>query len=195
MGFLDKMRGRADAGDAERSEALHDGATPGAGSTSAAGEDDVAAVEEIGVRGLSAEEEASIRGAKNEFVWHLDLGATMLDLIGVWDDPTMTPFRRRMIGHPITRPERTVEPVPLTNCTWVWECAFRNWGLMQGPIKIEAREWDAEYHCFNLLDDPQELNNLGERACAPLPDLARRTFHVMPNITPPGRPHVDWGNN
>ena len=142
---------------------------------------------------LSPEEEASIRGAKNEFVWHLDLGPTILDLIGVWDDPALQPFRRRMIGHPITRPERTVEPVPLTNCTWVWECAFRNWGLMQGPMKVEAREWDGEFHCFNVIDDPEELDNLGERNCAPLPDLARRIYHVMPNVTPPGRPQVDWG--
>ena len=70
MGFLDKMRGRADAGDAERSEALHDGATLGAGSTSASGEDDVAAVEEIGVRGLSAEEEARLDAARRDYAAH-----------------------------------------------------------------------------------------------------------------------------
>lgn len=143
---------------------------------------------------LSPEEEASLRGARTEFVWHLDLGPTFLDLLGVWDDPALAPFRARMMGHPITRPERTVEPVPLTNCTWVWECAFRNWGMMQGPMKIEAREWDGEYHCFNVLQDPDELDNLGERACAPMPDLARELFHEMPNVTPPGRPRVDWGD-
>jgi hypothetical protein len=75
----------------------------------------------------------------------------------------------------------------------VWECAFRNWGMMWGPMKIEAREWDGEYHCFNVLDDPEELDNLGEDACAPLPELARAMFHVMPNVTPPGRPVVNWG--
>ena len=37
----------------------------------------------------------------------------MLDLLGVWDLPEMRPFRARMLGHPITRPERTVGPVPL----------------------------------------------------------------------------------
>jgi len=142
---------------------------------------------------LSPEEEASIRGAKDDFVWHLDLSATFLDLMGIWDDPALGPFRARMMGHPITRPERTVAPVPLTNCTGVWECEFRNWGLMQGPLKIEAREWDGEFHCFNVLDDPLELNNLGEEACAPLPDLAREMFHEMPNVAPPGRPNVDWG--
>jgi glucan phosphoethanolaminetransferase (alkaline phosphatase superfamily) len=142
---------------------------------------------------LAPEEEASIKKAREELVWHLDLAPTFLDLMGVWDDPALAPFRARMIGHPLTRPQRTIEPVPLTNCTWVWECSFRNWGMMQGPMKIEAREWDGEFHCFNVLTDPFELNNLGEGPCAPLPDLARQTFHSMPNITPPGRPVVNWG--
>jgi hypothetical protein len=65
--------------------------------------------------------------------------------------------------------------------------------MMQGRMKIEAREWDGEFHCFNLEDDPDELRNLGEPACAPLPDIARAEFFEMPNVTPPGRPVVDWG--
>jgi glucan phosphoethanolaminetransferase (alkaline phosphatase superfamily) len=142
---------------------------------------------------LAPEEEASIRKAKDELVWHLDLAPTFLDLLGIWDDPALAPYRARMLGHPLTRPQRTIEAVPLTNCTWVWECSFRNWGMMQGPMKIEAREWDGEFHCFNVLDDPFELNNLGEGACSPMPELARQIYHSMPNITPPGRPVVNWG--
>jgi glucan phosphoethanolaminetransferase (alkaline phosphatase superfamily) len=142
---------------------------------------------------LSPDEEANIRAAKNEYVFHLDLAPTFLDLMGLWDDPAMLPFRTRMIGHPLTRRERTMEPMPLTNCTWLWECAFRNWGMMQGPMKLSAREWDGEYHCFNIREDPDETNNLGEQACAPLADLARSVYHVMPNVAPPGRPQVDWG--
>ena len=142
---------------------------------------------------LSDDEEASLRAARTEFVWHLDLATTLFDLLGIWDDPVFAPFRARMMGHPLTRRERTIEPVPLTNCTWVWECAFRNWGMMQGPLKLEAREWDNEYHCFNVLDDPDESQNLGEDACWPMPDLARATYAIMPNVTPPGRPAVAWG--
>ncbi|WP_437678218.1 sulfatase-like hydrolase/transferase [Sorangium sp. So ce131] len=141
---------------------------------------------------LAPEERASIAGAREEFVWHLDLAPTFLDLMGLWDEPALAPFRARMMGHPLTREERTVAPVPLTNCTWLWGCAFRNWGMMQGPMKIEAREWDGEFHCFDVRTDPLELTNLGEQACAPLPDLARALFHEMPNVTPPGRPEVDW---
>jgi membrane-anchored protein YejM (alkaline phosphatase superfamily) len=129
---------------------------------------------------LSPEEEASVRGAANELLWHFDFPATMLDLMGIWDAPELRPFRAKMIGHPITRPQRTVGPVPLSNCSWLWECGFRNWGLMQGPLKIQAREWDDEFHCVDVLADPDEQNNLGEDACAPLPDLARAMFGPMP---------------
>lgn len=142
---------------------------------------------------LSPEEEGAVKAAKEELTWHLDLSTTLFDLLGFWDAPAFAPFRARMIGHPLTRRERTLEPVPITNCTWVWECAFRNWGMMQGPRKLEAREWDNEYHCFNVLDDPEEQNNLGEQACWPMPDLARGLYHVMPNVTPPGRPRTEWG--
>jgi glucan phosphoethanolaminetransferase (alkaline phosphatase superfamily) len=142
---------------------------------------------------LAPEEEASLKALKDTPVWHLDLAPTFLDLLGLWDEPKMAPFRARMMGHPLTRPERTLEPVPMTNCTWVWECAFRNWGMMQGSRKLEAREWDGEFHCFDVLKDPDETNNLGERACAPMPDLARELFHVMPDVTPPDRTPVDWG--
>jgi hypothetical protein len=117
----------------------------------------------------------------------------VLDLMGVWDDPALTPFRARMMGPPAHAPERTTEPVPMTNCSWVWECAFRNWGMMQGPLKLEAREWDHEYHCFHVLDDPEEQKNLGEAACGPLAELARGWFGGMPVEIPPGRPNVSWG--
>jgi hypothetical protein len=156
--------------------------------------------EEVHVKGwidappgtLSPEEERTLKNAKNEYVWHLDLAPTFLDLMGLWDAEGMQPFKARMIGHPITRQERTLEPVPMTNCTWVWECAFRNWGMMQGSRKIEAREWDNQFHCFDVANDPEERVDLGERLCAPLPDLARKTFHAMPDVTPPGRTPVAW---
>ncbi len=129
---------------------------------------------------LSEAERASIAAARHEFTWHFDLPPTMLDLMGIWDAPEMRPFRDNMVGSPLTRRQRTTRPVPLSNCSWLWECGFRNWGMMQGHMKIEAREWDQAFHCFDLLADPGEEVNLGEAACAPLPDIARATFGPMP---------------
>jgi Sulfatase len=129
---------------------------------------------------LSPREEAALRAAEGELAWHFDLPATMLDLMGVWDDPGLAPFKRDMVGNPLTRSRRTTTPVPLQNCSWIWECGFRNWGLMQGPLKLEAREWDDAFHCFDVLKDPEERIDLGEDACAPLGDIARATFGPMP---------------
>ncbi|MCA9622425.1 MAG: sulfatase-like hydrolase/transferase [Myxococcales bacterium] len=129
---------------------------------------------------LSDAEATSLAGAEQELVWHYDLTATMLDLMGLWDAPELAPFRVDMVGNPITRPPRTSRPVPLQNCAWLWECGFRNWGLMQGPLKLEAREWDDTFHCFDVVADPEEHRDLGERACAPLPEVGRAMFGAMP---------------
>lgn len=142
---------------------------------------------------LSDVERSSLATARTQFVWHYDLHATMLDLMGLWDAPALVPFRRHMLGHPLTRPERTTTPVPLSNCSWLWECGFRNWGMMQGSMKLEAREWDHEFHCFDLLNDPEEERDLGERACAPMPDLARAWFGPMPAESWPRNKDVYYG--
>lgn len=139
-----------------------------------------------------SEREALVR-ARDQDVWLTDLGATLLDFVGVWDEPAVKPFRAHFVGRPLTRLERNPRPRPLSNCSALWECEFRNWGMQQGPWKIEAREWDSEFHCFHLPTDPTEQNNLGERACGALPELARQTFFVMPDVTPPGRESVAWG--
>ncbi len=57
----------------------------------------------------------------------------------------------------------------LTNCSGIWGCAFRNWGLMRGARKLEAREWDNRWHCYDVLADPHEEHDLGPEGCGDLP--------------------------
>src|SRR5262249_24272733 len=98
---------------------------------------------------LAPSEQQSLEAARTERGFHLDLAATLLDLLGVWDDPALAPFRARMPGRPLTRPERPAGPVVVTNCSWIWECRFPNWGLMQGSLKLESHRPSLEYHCFD----------------------------------------------
>ena len=70
--------------------------------------------------------------------------------------------------------------VPLTNCTEIWGCAFRNWGLMQGTLKLEAREWDFDWHCWNVAEDPRRAPRLGVRGCGLMADAARGLFKGLP---------------
>ena len=99
---------------------------------------------------LTDVERAALVSAKSEPVWHLDLPPTVLDLLGLWSLPETARFRAKMVGTSLLRKERTHAEVPLTNCSELWGCAFRNWGLMRGALKLEAREWDFDWHCWNV---------------------------------------------
>ena len=129
---------------------------------------------------LSPDEERAILGKRDVPVFQLDLGPTFLDLLGVWDAPALAPFRARMPGRPLTRPELARGPVTLTNVSWVWEYWKPNWGLMDYPLKILAGPGDHAYECFDLAADPFEDRDLGEAACAPLVARARELYGVLP---------------
>lgn len=129
---------------------------------------------------LSESEIASLRSAEHVPTNHLDLNATMLDLLGLWTAPELTAFTSQIQGDSLLRPERKLRMLPMTNCAWVWSCAFENWGVLHGTRKLEAREWDYEWHCFDLKEDPNEKNDLGPEACPDLVKFALKTFGRRP---------------
>lgn len=129
---------------------------------------------------LAPAERAALEGLRETPVWHIDLLPTFLDLMGLWDAPEVARFRARMPGVSLLRAWSAERVVPLTNCTAVWGCPFRNWGVMRGPLKLEARAWDPEWHCWNVLADPKERKDLGVAACGDLPSYALRFFGERP---------------
>lgn len=128
---------------------------------------------------LTARERARLRAASHAFTWHADLPPTILDLFGIWDAPQIERFRRRMLGTSLLR-GLTEGVVPITNCTEQWGCAFRNWGVMKGPRKLEARAWDDDWHCYDVLRDPDEKRDLGVAACADLAAEAMKLYGEKP---------------
>jgi hypothetical protein len=103
----------------------------------------------------------------------LDILPTPLDLAGVWDDAALATFRARMPGTSLLRGGTPADrAVVMTNCTELWECAFRNWGAMRGSRKLIAHQYDADWSCFDTLADPEETHDLGAAACGDLRDLA-----------------------
>lgn len=128
---------------------------------------------------LSPEEEQSLRAAREQRVWHGDLAATLLDLLGVWDAPELAAFRARMAGHPITRTARPEEAVAISNCSWVWQCSTINYGVMRGSRKLWANNRNTKWRCYDVASDPGEKHDLGEAAC---PDLvaAAAELYVAP---------------
>ncbi|AKT37905.1 sulfatase-like hydrolase/transferase [Chondromyces crocatus] len=129
---------------------------------------------------LRADEARSLRTARDELVFHTDVTPTVLDLLGLWDEPALADYREAMIGRSLLRPLGGPATVTLTNCTGIWGCAFRNWGMMRGSRKLEAREWDRTWHCYDVLDDPREERDLGPEACGDLTTLANGIFGGPP---------------
>lgn len=129
---------------------------------------------------LTAEEERVLRESAQRFTTHPDLTATVLDLLGVWHLSEMRPFRRKMVGRSLLSKVDDNVAFPLTNCAEIWSCAFENWGVLQANYKLQAREWDSDYRCFDLLSDPLEQHDLGAGACGPLREAAARWFPRLP---------------
>jgi arylsulfatase A-like enzyme len=133
---------------------------------------------------LSEGEREAIGAAKHALVWHVDFAPTVLDLLGLADAPALSTFRARMIGTSFLRRDRTNVILPLTNCTDTWGCGFRNWGAIQRTRKLEAREFDEEWHCYDVGTDPNERHDLGPDACPELRRAVLGTFGRLPKDAP-----------
>ncbi|WP_437735226.1 sulfatase-like hydrolase/transferase [Sorangium sp. So ce1335] len=121
---------------------------------------------------LTDAEEGALRAARDELVFHTDVAPTLLDLMGLWDAPALAGYRAAMVGRSLLRPLPAPAALALTNCTGIWGCAFKNWGMMRGNMKLESRAWDTAWHCYDVLADPREQKDLGPAACGDLPRLA-----------------------
>jgi hypothetical protein len=122
---------------------------------------------------LTIAEAAALRALEDTPLAMVDVAPTILDLLGLWDDPSIATWRARMEGVSLLRqsppPERALV---LTNCAEIYSCATKNWGAMRGTRKLVGREDDGAWQCFDVADDPAELHDLGATACSDLRTIA-----------------------
>jgi hypothetical protein len=105
---------------------------------------------------LTESEAEHLRAERDLPLTEIDLAPTLLDLLGVWDDPALTPLRARMRGVSLLRgPPPADRSLVLTNCSPLFSCSSRNWGAMRGPWKLLATETDNAWHCFDTAADPK----------------------------------------
>ena len=123
---------------------------------------------------LSPAEAQSVREKQDAPLFQLDLFATLVDLLGLWEAPALGPLRARWIGRPVTRPERASRPVPLSNVSWFWEYWRPNWGLLDYPLKILALPEDDAYRCYDVVAGPDRGRAISARSAA-APWSSRRT--------------------
>lgn len=129
---------------------------------------------------LTDEERKNLEAHRDLPTFSSDVTPTVLDLMGVWDDPTLAPFKSGLVGRSWIRPPAPAPVLSLTNCSGVWGCAFRNWGVMHGFRKLHAREWDDAWGCYDVATDPEERVNLGDAGCADLIAHAEKTLGGFP---------------
>jgi len=130
---------------------------------------------------LSDAEEAHLRDLADAPTTTMDVLPTLLDLVGVMDDPAIEPLAKAFVGKSLLRggtPPST--PLVMSNCTELWNCAFRNWGAMQGTRKLIGMQGDHAWSCFDVKDDPEERVQLGSEACTDLVALAEASQHGRP---------------
>ena len=133
---------------------------------------------------LTDEQAKNLAAKKDAFVFQVDVAPTVLDLMGLWDEPSIAKYKTKMPGHSLLRPELTAQALPMTNCAGVWSCAFENWGYMKQNMKLEARAWDRGWHCYDVAADPEESNPLPLDRCGELEGLAIKTFGRLPGKKP-----------
>jgi arylsulfatase A-like enzyme len=122
---------------------------------------------------LSDAEAASLRALRDVPLAEVDVAPTLLDLLGVWDDPGLAPLRARTRGVSLLRgPPPADRALVMTNCSELFSCAVENWGAARGALKLFAAEGDADWHCFDAAADPVERHDLGPAACGDLRALA-----------------------
>ena len=129
---------------------------------------------------LTDAEAQALSGKQAEFVYHVDIAPTILDLMGVLGDPSLERYSSHLPGHSLLRPALSTQPLLMTNCAGVWSCAFENWGIMQQSLKLEARAWDTGWKCHDVAKDPLELQNLDLSECRDLVKLANLAYGRLP---------------
>jgi glucan phosphoethanolaminetransferase (alkaline phosphatase superfamily) len=131
--------------------------------------------------GITAVEDSTLRSLAQTPLTTLDVLPTLMDLMGVWGAPEIASMQGRMKGHSLLRGGSAPDdPVLMTNCSELWACAFKNWGVMRGTRKLIATQADHAWNCFDLATDPEEENDLGPGGCGNLAMFAEAGLHGRP---------------
>ncbi|MFO0758721.1 MAG: sulfatase-like hydrolase/transferase [Byssovorax sp.] len=128
---------------------------------------------------LAPEEEAALQGAGGAFVTHFDLLPTVLDALGVLDHFALKSDVAALPGRSLLRPAPpAVAPIPVSNCSAMWQCPLNAWGMLAGERKLTAQVWDGGWRCFSGRGGEHEIP-LGD--CADLVSASRAWFTTKPN--------------
>jgi hypothetical protein len=131
---------------------------------------------------LEPEEERALAAARGEFLTHFDVLPTLLDALGVLDHFAIAKDRARMPGRSLLRPRpAAAAPLPVTNCSEMWQCPLNTWGVFAGDRKLVAQAWDGAWRCMSLRGGEHEE---ALDRCEDLVKASRDFFATKPNGAP-----------
>lgn len=126
---------------------------------------------------ISSAEQEQLQKNSSAYVFHPDVSATVLDLIGVLDASEVAPFKADLAGQSLLRPLVEPRTMPMTNCASLWTCAFENWGAMQGRYKLFGRTpFEEGWQCYDVEADPTEEHRIQAPECQRLQQDVLRWF-------------------
>jgi arylsulfatase A-like enzyme len=130
---------------------------------------------------LSEAEKSALVSRTDALVFHTDVVPTVLDLMHLGGLPELAEFQQRLVGSSWLSVAKEPSTLPMTNCSALWACAFENWGVMNGSLKLLARTpYDRGWRCYDVLDDPREKHPLKTPACRDLRRQALSIFGRLP---------------
>jgi hypothetical protein len=131
---------------------------------------------------LAPEEGRALAAVRGEFLTHFDVLPTLLDALGVLDHFAIAKDRAKMPGRSLLRPRpATATPVPVTNCSAMWQCPLNTWGVFAGDRKLVAQAWDGAWRCISLRGGEHEE---ALDRCDDLVKASRGFFANKPNGAP-----------
>jgi hypothetical protein len=130
---------------------------------------------------LTPEQRSALASHADDFVTELDVLPTLLDAYGVLDSFELEPYRARFLGQSWLRPfSHAPTPVAGTNCTPLFPCPLRNWGVIAGRYGLVSQAWDGGWRCVDYAG-PALIPNGEAPECDALRRASKSLWPALPN--------------
>jgi hypothetical protein len=129
-----------------------------------------------GENALTKQQRFSLKPYSHRRTYSQDVTATIVDLLGAFDDRSKFPFADLTNGRSLVRLPSGPEPtMPLATATGVWEPDSFEYGVMRGDHLLVGSP-AATWSCFDITRDPREYAPHPASACGSMVVDARRAF-------------------
>ncbi|CAN5738146.1 hypothetical protein BH09MYX1_BH09MYX1_18320 [soil metagenome] len=142
--------------------------------------------EQIHVPGFAVlhhdEREALLRAHEGDFVTHLDVLPTIVDMFGAHLSFPFQAIEAPLKGRSLLRafPDgAALQTLAVTNCTDVFPCPVKTYGILRGAHALTAQPWDYGWRCVDLHDDATLLDPRSEE-CVLLGKASHDPFPTLP---------------